>query len=62
MNTKNNKRRRESVNKIEKAFIELLQNKELNEIKVSDICKICSFLVLFKPLWGYINRFCISNY
>lgn len=42
MNTKNNKRRRESVNKIEKAFIELLQNKELNEIKVSDICKICS--------------------
>lgn len=42
MNTKNNKRRRESVTKIEKAFIELLQSKELNEIKVSDICKICS--------------------
>lgn len=42
MNTKNNKRRRESVNKIERAFIEMLQSKELNEITVSDICKICS--------------------
>ncbi len=40
MNTKNNKRRRESVEKIEKAFIELLQSKELKEITVSDICKI----------------------
>ena len=40
MNTKNNKRRRESVEKIEKAFIELLQSRELKEITVSDICKI----------------------
>ena len=40
MNTKNNKRKRESVEKIEKAFIELLQEKELKEISVSDICKI----------------------
>lgn len=39
MNTKNNKRRRESVEKIEKAFIEMLQTKELKEITVSDICK-----------------------
>lgn len=39
MNTKNNKRRRESVAKIEHAFVELLQTKQLNQITVSDICK-----------------------
>lgn len=42
MNVKNNKRRRNSVEKIEKAFIELLQDRELNQITVSDICKITS--------------------
>ena len=41
MNTKNNRRRRESVERIEKAFMELLQTRELNEITVSDICKLC---------------------
>ena len=41
MNTKNNRRRRESVERIEKVFIELLQTKELHEITVSDICKRC---------------------
>ncbi len=40
MNTKNNKRRRESVEKIEKAFVELLQSKEVDEITVSEICKL----------------------
>ena len=40
MNTKNNKRRRESIEKIGKAFVELLQTKELKEISVSDICKM----------------------
>lgn len=39
MNTPNNKRKRESMERIEKVFIELLQVKELNEISVSDICK-----------------------
>lgn len=39
MNTPNNKRRRESVRRIEKVFIEQLQTKELGEISVSDICK-----------------------
>lgn len=38
MNTKNNKRRRESIKRIEKVFIELLQTRELKEISVSDIC------------------------
>ncbi len=40
MNIRNNKRKRESVIKIEKAFIELLQTKELREVTVSDICKM----------------------
>ena len=39
MNVKNNKRRRESQDKIEKAFIELLQTREIKEITVSDIIK-----------------------
>lgn len=39
MNTANNKRKRDSMERIEKVFIELLQKKELNEISVSDICK-----------------------
>ncbi len=41
MNIKNNRRRRESIERIEKSFIELLQTKELSEITVSDICKMC---------------------
>ncbi len=40
MNTRNNKRRQATREKIEKVFIELLQNKELSQITVSDICKI----------------------
>lgn len=39
MNVKNNKRRRESIEKIEKAFINMLLTKEINEISVTDICK-----------------------
>lgn len=39
MNTPNNKRKKESMERIEKIFIELLQTKALNEISVSDICK-----------------------
>lgn len=39
MNTKNNKRRRQSREKIEKVFVEMLQTKELQQISVSDICK-----------------------
>ncbi len=39
MNVKNNKRRRDSQEKIEKAFVELLQTREINQITVSDIIK-----------------------
>jgi len=37
MNTKNNRRRKESQDKIEKAFIELLQSHDLKDITVSAI-------------------------
>ena len=39
MNTPNNKRKRESIERIEKVFIGLLQTKELNQIRVSEICQ-----------------------
>ncbi|MBO5210422.1 MAG: TetR/AcrR family transcriptional regulator [Clostridia bacterium] len=40
MNTKNNKRRRDSIEKIEKTFVVLLQENDIDKISVSDICKI----------------------
>ena len=40
MNVKNNKRRKESQDRIERAFIELLQNRKIDEISVSDIIKM----------------------
>jgi AcrR family transcriptional regulator len=40
MNVKNNKRRRQSREKIEKAFIELLQTRDLKDITVSDLIKM----------------------
>lgn len=39
MNTKNNKRRKESQNKIEKSFVNMLLTKSINKISVTDICK-----------------------
>ncbi len=39
MNTKNNRRRQASRERIERVFIELLQSKEITQITVSDICK-----------------------
>ena len=40
MNIKNNKRRRESCDKIEAVFIQLLQDREIKDITVSDIIKM----------------------
>ncbi len=40
MNIKNNKRRQQSQEKIEKVFVELLQTRELSDISVSEICKL----------------------
>ncbi len=39
MNTKNNKRRQQTREKIESCFVELLQDREIDQITVSDICK-----------------------
>ena len=39
MNVKNNKRKRDSMERITKVFLELLQTKEVHEITVTDICK-----------------------
>ena len=39
MNVKNNKRKRNSIEKIERAFVDMLQTKEINSISVTDICK-----------------------
>ncbi len=40
MNKTNNKRRKETRNKISKAFMSLLQKTEINNISVTDICKM----------------------
>ena len=61
MNTKNNKRRRESVEKIEKVFVELLQTLELEEITVSDICKRAqlnrsTFYANYTDIYGLADR------
>ena len=42
MNTPNNKRKKESQEKIERAFIQLIQTKEINNISVTDICQKCN--------------------
>lgn len=42
MNIVNNKRKKDSQLKIQKIFIELIQKKEINEISVSDICKLAN--------------------
>ncbi len=41
MNTPNNKRRKESQEKIEKTFLQLIQKKNIDEISISTICEIC---------------------
>ena len=40
MNTPNNRRKKKSIETIEKVFINLLQTRQLSEISVSDICKL----------------------
>ena len=40
MNKPNNKRKKDSQNRIEKTFLQLVQTKEIEKISVSDICKI----------------------
>lgn len=39
MNMKNNKRKKDSMKKIEQAFAELIQTREIKEVSITDICK-----------------------
>lgn len=39
MNIKNNKRKRESIKRMEDAFVRLIQTKEIKDISVTEICK-----------------------
>lgn len=39
MNMPNNKRKRDSQEKIEKIFLQMVQTKEISEIRISEICK-----------------------
>ena len=39
MNTPNNRRRKESRERLEKVFVELLQSRDLSQISVSELCK-----------------------
>lgn len=39
MNTPNNRRRRASIERIEKVFLDMVQQRELNRITVAEICK-----------------------
>lgn len=39
MNIPNNKRKKDSQDRIEKSFLKQVQTKELNEIRITDICK-----------------------
>ena len=39
MNTANNKRRKETLETIKKTFVELIQNHELDQISISQLCK-----------------------
>lgn len=43
MNTPNNKKRKASIEKIEKTFLQLIQKKNIDEITVSTICEISGF-------------------
>jgi len=61
MNTPNNKRRKESIRKIEQAFTKLLLERELKEITVSDICKLTglnrsTFYANFSDVYALADR------
>ena len=60
MNTKNNKRRRDSQEKIENAFTELLKEKDLKKITVAEICKLafCNRSTFYA---NYVDIFALAD-
>ncbi len=61
MNTRNNRRRKASMEKLEQAFVELLQTRELQEITVSDLCKATglnrsTFYANYTDIYGLADK------
>lgn len=65
MNTKNNKRRQASQEKIRSVFFELLGKKELVKIKVSEICLLAginrsTFYANYLDIYDLADKICID--
>ena len=65
MNTKNNKRRRESMQKMEREFVNMLLEKDISEITVSDICKAAdvnrsTFYANYQDIYDLVEKICRS--
>ena len=60
MNVKNNKRRKESQEKLERAFVELLQSREIKDITVSDLIK-CTDLNRSTFYANYLDIFDLAD-
>lgn len=61
MNISNNKRKKNTIQKIEKAFIELIQTKEINEISVTDLVKVAkinrsTFYVNYIDIYDLVDK------
>ena len=62
MNTPNNKRKKESIETIEKVFANLIQKKNLSEISVTEICKLSklnrtTFYTNFLDVYNLADKF-----
>ena len=65
MNTKNNKRRRESVERIRNAFFTLLRKNDLQNIKVSELCKLAeinrsTFYANYVDIYDLADKTCLE--
>lgn len=63
MNTKNNRRKQASVERIQQAFMLFLREKELSQISVSDICKEAginrsTFYANYADIYDLANKLC----
>ncbi|MBR2579010.1 MAG: TetR/AcrR family transcriptional regulator C-terminal domain-containing protein [Clostridia bacterium] len=62
MGAKNNARRQETINKIKRVFIDLLQDKDISQITVSEICKKAgisrnTFYLYFTDVYDLAEKF-----
>ena len=65
MNTKNNKRRRESMQKMEREFVNMLLERDVSEITVSDICKAAdvnrsTFYANYQDIYDLVEKICLN--